>query len=616
MIASIISIYNRIDKKLETELNLSVYEMLIAMGCVVVAIVMFIRMFYGTEISDEAYYVADAISMIHGNIPYAYNNYSWGTGSAFLLIPVVFLYELIVPDCRGIILITRLCFILFWDIVLYLGYRVLKKDYKKSDSLLITGFMIPFAGGGELFNFSYNTVPCALSYLSGLIIYDAIEHKDEYSTIKLYISGFLMGIAFFSQPGYAIAIAVFAVVIVMRSIGIKDKIKNLGLCVAGGITEILVVFIPIMVITSPTKLIEGIQYKFNPYPTGAMSSETAIGKISSVLRLYVYYVPILVVLFIVILFFSQKYVRENESKLEKKEYTILAASSALFLITLFICSRQAFNKNVNDNWWWGFVGSIGIIFLLVIAEFKKHPIILYIGIYPLIFTITEIIAVDSSFSEWRYKHAVPVMGIYLLVLLQRKSEVIRIVATVSVVVIILSIGLNQYGYIYRDERIGLLDYRVDSGVYKGIYTTKTRSHDLPELEDFLNEIVDEGELYAFRDNVPAGYLMVHKGIMCDKATWDPLNYSYHKNAPAPLYEYYQRREAFPDKYIYVDFGRDKQLSIEENGYLLNEFIETYYTKTADLKLNETFYHVIVYEYNGTFDGNFDHWIERHMYKDK
>lgn len=106
--------------------------------------------------------------------------------------------------------------------------------------------------------------------------------------------------------------------------------------------------------------------------------------------------------------------------------------------------------------------------------------------------------------------------------------------------------------------------------------------------------------------------MMHRGVMCDKATWDCLNYSYQKNAPANLYEFYQRRGAFPQKYIYVDFGRDENLSIEDEDFKFNEFINTYYTKTADFALNETFYHIMVYEYQGGFDGDFAYWIERHM----
>ena len=614
MIAGIVGKYKIIDEKLQIKVHLSIFECLIVCGCILSAIVMFIRVFYGTELTDEAYYVSDAIAMVHGNIPYAYNNYSYGTGSAFLLIPLVFIYELLVPSNEGIFLFTRICYIFFWYAALLFGYRILRRDFKKSSALLVTGFLIPYAGGGTIFNFSYNTVPCALSYIAGLTIYDAVEHKNKFYAIKLYFSGFLMGIAFFAQPGYAIAIATFAAIILFRGKGLKDKVRDLSLCLAGGITEILMVVIPIMIQSSPAKLIAGIRYKFNPYPTGTMYSRTTKSRIDVIVGMYKQYLPLMVCIFLFVLLFSLRYIREEDKKLSKKEYVLLAASAAIFLLTAFFCRSQSSVYTDNVNMYWGFVGSIGMAVLLLTFDFKKYPIILYLGIYPVLFSIVEVVVVDSEASISRYVAAVPVMAVYLLIMLNKKSELIRIIATVSVVACILSMGIIGFRYIYRDEHFSALDYQVGSGVYKGLYTSEARAHDLPELEEYLNSIVEDGEYYAFRDNVPAAYLMMHHGIMCDKATWDCLNYSYKKNAPAQLYEYYQRREAFPEKYIYIDYGRDEQMSIEEDGFLFNEFIDSYYTKTADFELNSTFSHVIVYEYKGGFDGDFDYWIERHMYR--
>ena len=295
---------------------------------------------------------------------------------------------------------------------------------------------------------------------------------------------------------------------------------------------------------------------------------------------------------------------------------ILSLSSAFFLITLYFCYLQAGTNSTIVSWYWGFLASIGVTILLLMAESIKFPILLYIGVYPIIFAFASIMIIDSSASTRRFVVAVPAILAYFLIILEEESELARFLTTVSVVLCILAIGINNYRYVYRDEHLSSLDYKVESGVYKGIFTTATRARDLPELEDYLNNIVEENEYYAFRDNVPAGYLMMHTGIMCDKDTWDPLNYSYKKNAPANLYEFYQRRGVFPQKYIYVDYGRDTNLSIEESEYKFNEFINRYYKKTADLSLNETFYHVMVYEYKGGFDGNFDYWINRHMIQGK
>lgn len=603
--------YGRIDRKVQQILHIGIYEALILIGCIITAVTMLIRVFYGTEITDEAYYISDAIAMVHGNIPYAYNNYSYGTGSAFLIIPFVFIYELIVPDNEGLFLYTRICFMLFWYAVLILGYIVLRKEFKRSSALLITGFLMPYAGGGYLFNFSYNTIPCALTYISGLFIYDAIEHQNKYSKMKLISSGCILGIVILAHPGYAVAIVTFTLVIFIRSNGIKKKFLNILYCITGGIAEMLVVFIPIISQTGLSALLAGIDNKLHPY-LETICTETPIDKMSVLAGLYKESGIYLLGIFFFALILSLRYIREKEKKLSKKEYVFLGVCTSVFFLTVTYCWEQIQTNGSNANWQWGFLGSIVIMIMLLLIEFKEYPIILYLGIYPVIYSFAAIVGINSSGLTSRFIAAVPALAVYFLIMLNHESELIRVIITVSVVGCILAMGVNEYKYVYRDEHFSALDYKVETGVYKGIYTTAARARDLPELEEYLNGIVADDEYYAFRDNVPVGYLMMHRGIMCDKATWDCMNYSYGKNAPANLYEFYQRRGAFPQKYIYVDYGRDKELSIENKDYHFNEFIRAYYRKTEDFALNDTFYHIIVYEYAGGFDGDFDYWIDRHM----
>ena len=111
-------------------------ERLVLCLCGLLVMLTYARAFFGTEITDEAYYISDALAMVQGNIPFAYNNFSYGTGSAFLLIPQVFLYDLLVPDHHGLVLFTRLSFVTFRMVVLFLVYCTLQKHTKRSSALL------------------------------------------------------------------------------------------------------------------------------------------------------------------------------------------------------------------------------------------------------------------------------------------------------------------------------------------------------------------------------------------------------------------------------------------------------------------------------------------------
>ena len=377
----------------------------------------------------------------------------------------------------------------------------------------------------------------------------------------------------------------------------------------------LVVAIPIIAQAGISTLIAGVRDKLNPYPQGSMYSGTSADKLEVLKDTYMHWLPYLLVIFIFTFVFSLRYIRENDKKLSRKGYAILSLATGMFFLTMYFCWSQVHSSG-GVNWYWGFIGSMGVVVLLIFLEFRNYPVILYMGIYPIVFAFASVVGIDSSASTGRFVVAVPAMAAYFLVMLNEEGELARLITTVAVVGCIFSIGVNEFRYVYRDEHFSALDHRVESGVYKGIYTTEARAHDLPELEEYLNNVIDDGDYYAFRDNVPAAYLMVHKGVMCDKDTWDCLNYTYHHSSGSPptLYAYYKRRGAFPTKVIYVDYGRDENLSIEDPDYMYNEFINAYYEKIDDIVLDETFYHVVIYEYKGGFDGNYDYWINRHLYK--
>ena len=250
------------------------------------------------------------------------------------------------------------------------------------------------------------------------------------------------------------------------------------------------------------------------------------------------------------------------------------------LISVFIVLLKSYKYLGNDfyNWRLGILGLLCIIILFALREFKNFPLLLYIGIYPVLLPFILIFFVDNNISLTRFVSAVPALGAFIIFMLEYKSNYFRIIAMLLTVVCILFMGLADYKYIYRDSNFGKLNYKINEGVYKGIFTSKDRVIALPKLEKYLNSVVNEKDYYAFRDNVPVGYLMMHKGLMCDITTWDSLNYTYHKNMPVKLYEYYQRRGAFPTTIIYADLGRDKKLSIEDDFFIYNEFVNKYYIK--------------------------------------
>lgn len=607
----IIKTYYGIDNKIKDKTNWSIYEFVILIGCVCIALMMVVRCFFSTELTDEAYYVADAKAMLEGNLPYAYCTYSYGSGSCFLLIPLIAIYRIFQPELSGVFLYSRLCFVFMWYVILFVIYRILCKNIKRCHALLFVGLLISYKPGLTLWNFSYNTVPSALMLLVAVLLYDAIENKSKVQVFEILISGFISGIAFLAHPGYGMAIIVFGVLLLTRSIGGKSKIRNIFCYGVGGIAEVCVVYIPVIIQVGFATTWSGVSRYFNGYPSNTtMSATTPLSRMLSVITNFRQFVILFVILWAVIYILAKRYVRENEQKLLRSEYIYIGIVAAQCLLVCSFLKSSIYSDSI--SYMLGMVGTIVFCVLLIFKAYKRQRMLLYIGLYPILFAVGEAIMVDSSNTIGRFTAAVPTIAICLLFFMEEKSEIIRLIAVVTVVFGIVELSLSVGSYVYRDDALMKLQYRVEDGVYKGIYTTKERAEDLPELETYLNQYIEDGEYYEFHDLVPYGYLMMHTGKPLSIATWDSMNYSYGKNAPAENYEYYRRRQTIPDKIFYVDYGNDDRLSIEDPRFMYNEFVEAYYKKIDEVKLNDTFFHIIVYEYQGGFNEEWDYWINKHM----
>lgn len=576
-------------------------ERLLGIDCVALAGLMILRCFFGTEFTDEAYYVSDALAMLHGNLPYAYNNWSYGLGASFLLIPQLFIYEWIVPNHEGMFLFTRISFVVFRLLIIACSYKIMRKSLSRIYALFLAGFMIPFFGG-DIQNYSYNTIPLWLCFLTAFLLYDIMEYGGRHVCIKSAAAGFLTAIAVFAHPGYGLALLVFLLCII-RLADKEQRWKVMGFYVLGGAAEILAVFIPVIAQAGWDSLAEGLNLMFHPYVAegaapvsqgGAASSEK-IERIKTMLR---YMLPPLAV-------FSGGYGAAYAfyKRQKGKDLKFLSLATAMMICLLGI-SLWKFSRY--ELFYLGGLAAISAGFILLL-DVPKNRFFYLAALYPGLFSAAEIVVVGGNTMN-RFLYSVPAFVAVFWQCFRSGSLPARRIAMACIAVSMLIMGGVDYAYMYRDGPLLTLKSQVKEGVYKGIFTTAERAEALPRLESYVNEVVGEDDAYAFRDNAPCGYLMMHHGTMCDISTWDNLQYSYHRNNPAALYAYYRRRNQIPQKIIYIDFGRDPNLSIEDLGFRYNEFVNSYYKQIDEVRFNTTF-RVIAFEYAGGFPGNYEEWIE-------
>ena len=589
-----------------------IFTKLMISGVVLTFILMYLRAFFGTEMSDEAFYVAEAKEALNGNVPFAYANGTQAIGFTFLLMQVEAFYRLFAPDLEGVFLFTRLCFVTFKLIVWAFVFDVFRRKLKTSKALLLSALIIPL--NGPILNFSYNTVPEHIMFMVGCILYDVIEQDAPHKKARLIFAGVSTGIACFANPGWTLALLVFLTLMVIRVKGKDNKMQTLlyyGLPVVG---DVVAVVGGISLTTSFSDFCYGFYRLFiHSIPSDLIDNEKTLGRtLHSFAPSFMQFALIFVPLGILVFLLLSKYSEKTGKNYSKNHIVMSAITVSFFLNSMYIMAdRPAFMSSSYGGDTRGFITFLYAVLYMAAGVYKKNKVILYIGLYQPIYAVAEIVLVNSDASIWRFINAYTVIVPLIYILIVNKSGFIRMTAGLLAMATVVTLVYADYRLIYRDRHVSELTERVQTGVYKNIYTTETRAKDLPELEEYLNSVIAEDDAYAFRDNVPFAYLMVHKGRPCETMTWDSLQYHFGRNSPAALFDYYRVRDMVPDKIIYIDYGIDRQLSIDDNAYRYNDWVNKYYYLLDEVNLNDTFTHVKVYQYNGTFDGNYQWWIDNY-----
>ena len=154
-----------------------------------------------------------------------------------------------------------------------------------------------------------------------------------------------------------------------------------------------------------------------------------------------------------------------------------------------------------------------------------------------------------------------------------------------VIIIMLIFGAEliyeDYSAVYDVEPIAVLNAKVEEGVWKGCYTSDTKKKEVAYIEDKIRSLTDEDDDVLFLDWASFAYL-INEGRPCSPTSLDPLGYFYSGwegsdvNYPIPLFDYFFVTKRIPNKIIYIDYKTDADLSIDDNGWKFNDFVNSYY----------------------------------------
>lgn len=571
---------------------------LLLAGIIILQILMLLRCFYDIETLDEAYYLAETRLVLNGAVPYAFNNQS-SSGFTFLILPFLKVYQLICPALEGVFLYMRICF-WAWRLILWIiTYIVLKKHFAKDRLLLAILILTPFWG---IFvpAFSYNTISMWLIFLVGVINIAALnEHEQKNIYLDAVISGILMALAVFAHP--AQALNVFLVGVLLLYYTKKKKIQTIILYALSGISVVGVVLC-IAMQAGTDHLMNGLEIIFGGEPALApVPIAAAIKHLLSQMKTMIIVMLVSIVICYLFCYFFKKDGLEHE----KGKYYIINGLAAGTIVNLIISLvRDSADSYIGGSSILLSIGTVAFMWLLgfSIISMKTQDRLLYwfIMIPPLL------LFVINGFFAWcdiylRMSEFIFVLFGVILILpdyIQSDNLKHRVFHYGYYIIVFGTVFLllkSDFGYVYLGEQWNKCTTQIESGIYKGMFTTKEKNKDITELEKYIHEITESDERILFRDIAPMAYLM-SDGIACTPTAWDTIQYMFGGKDDRVMQLYFKNIDAVPDKIIYIDTEFVEGLSIESDDFPFNQFVNDNYSYVGERDFGEE-YRVVCYEKN-------------------
>ena len=562
-----------------------------------VAVVSFSRIFLGVEITDEAYYIGDARLVAHGAVPFV-DNWMPGPGFVIFFSWLVSLFEFITGSTEGLFLYMRVAFWLFRVACLGTTYMILRKSV--SHKVLVL-FLLPFMlfTPISMLMFSYNTIPFFLMLVMQALLWRMVmvpETRWRGSAIALGI--ILAGICL-AHP-YTILVIVYSAALLVVTARLKGQslVPALLVVVSGFAAALLVIVILSVLGGGMTRLWAGIHsiLEYSPY-FDFPSRSSVIGSLKSIRRQCF---EMFLMSFVVFVLGVYARVRGKSHGTDSVNYSgmrkvilwgFLAASIAYTLYLVFLEMRHQLNVHGHVQCAFFFVPvallvwlptryvKTGIVLLLTvwipcILQISTYALIAFDGIQPRYYLLYPGSILSIPFF-WMALSGIGDSGTSAF-----RTNLRKIAVVLLSVALLCSAGTRAYTYFYRESPLSELKYRVEQGVYRGLYTTEERSVTLVALENELRAITQSDDCVLFMEVVPMAYLMTDAQF-CTPTTWDLLAYSYGANDDRIMQEYFRTIGRYPTKIIYIHTGRDEILSIDSDGYHFNEFVNAHYDLTYE-----------------------------------
>ncbi|MDY9920628.1 MAG: hypothetical protein U2P59_02230 [Synergistota bacterium] len=545
------------------------------------------RIFYGIEITDEAFYVAEGYIVTQGATPFV--NMFQASGFALLNASFVWLYVSVTGSTAGIMLYFRIISLLL-RLTLVLIVCLIMKPYMKAKITAL--WLLPFVAfvPHSIITMSYNTWALILMPLCCVLVVRSILSENHRMSFGI-IGGSVFAFIILCYP-----LMIITGIVLLPLILAYEKFNHIGHktlygYLAGGlITGVVILLFFTLQSGNFYGIFEGLKIIIvdNPYnklPKGI--SNESLQTFTGYMKNW-------------ILSISIAYMFINLPVLNKKQKSLLVIISVITCIfyysyNIFIDYAQIMYtlqaRHQISSVLCRLFFPIPLILLPLIEKKKKLAQALLIFIY-----LTSLISCFASsyfaFNGMNNRYYFLVQGTLLVIpfiyfaindLIEVKIEKVISFLSSTLIACVFTLGflMNYYGYLYRDEPIDQLNYKVKYGVYSGLYTTRARGEGILSLEKTIRSVTNSSDNILFMDCVPMAYLMTDAQYTAP-STWDIQLYSYGFTDDILLQKYFKTVNRTPNKIIFIFTGRDKILSIDSQNYKFNDYVKSNYELVSNI----------------------------------
>lgn len=511
-------------------------RLIICIGIVLLSVVIsYSRIFFGIDLTDEAYYLAVPYSFILGNHPYL-NEMSMQQSFGILLSPWIKLYTFFANGTTGVALYVRHLFFFLSFSTAVAAYRLFAQYLPRDLAYLLGAIQLAYIPHC-IPTLSYNTLGSLLFSLGLYLALIAIGQNQENRSRHLYaaLSGFALGSCAFSYFGFLPAIGVLGCIWVVFLSSPKRSLSDRSLFFVwiGALSATLMIAAVILYRCGFNNI--SASYRF---ANSFKAHGGGFDKLGAIFRTAWDWFPPLKWLGITLpisaiaLFFNRK-----------RFGMTVALFIPLWLAPLF---KEA-DAHAGSHLFMPFYVLFGLPLVLSLRKKTKLSLLFFWLWVP---SMVAALSVGWISSGGFHALAVGLMPAFLVTLaaavsLRAHPNWFELYTPRLILISILtSLLYFQYAFVYRDDPIIKQDAYVQSGPFFGIKTSHAK-------EQFLAAFAQDIKLYSknqstvlFYDEFPGGYLFSALRPLTPLVWMPPLShYPHDRNF---YVDYFSTQDHLPD----------------------------------------------------------------------